>query len=229
MAASEFSQCTPCVPCCWSSHVTRQLVEHCAFRSSVPSFPRRAHVACILPPPLHPPPPPPPCCTMTPGVEALPAYVPFQPVTPSPLRQQFPGASDDALDLLARMVALDPRRRPSGGHQLCAPHHITASALSLPPCVAQRCLLQKPIGLPQPAALPANTHFLLPSGSQCCAVCVLMRLVLLAALLLCAPQLLRRCVIPTSAMRPSQHRQSASPSHRSAKTIHYRGQLAGHQ
>jgi hypothetical protein len=40
--------------------------------------------------------------------------VPFQPVSPLPLRQQFPGASDDALELLGRMVALDPNRRPSG-------------------------------------------------------------------------------------------------------------------
>jgi hypothetical protein len=47
-------------------------------------------------------------------VEALPNYVPFQPVTPLPLRQQFPGASDDALELLGRMVALDPNRRPTG-------------------------------------------------------------------------------------------------------------------
>jgi hypothetical protein len=63
-----------------------------------------------------------------PGVEALPNYVPFQPVSPLPLHQQFPGASDDALELLARMVALDPNRRTTGdmmqGHRSNALQHI---------------------------------------------------------------------------------------------------------
>lgn len=49
------------------------------------------------------------------GVESLPGYVPFQAVpSPPALRQQFPGAADDALDLLAQLVALDPNKRPSG-------------------------------------------------------------------------------------------------------------------
>lgn len=56
-----------------------------------------------------------PACAAYSGVESLPSYVPFQPVNnPPSLRQQFPGASDDALDLLASMVALDPSKRPSG-------------------------------------------------------------------------------------------------------------------
>lgn len=49
------------------------------------------------------------------GVESLPGYVPFQNVpNPPSLRQQFPGASDDALDLLGKMVSLDPNKRPTG-------------------------------------------------------------------------------------------------------------------
>lgn len=59
-------------------------------------------------------------CDAYSGVESLPSYVPFQPVNnPPSLRQQFPGASDDALDLLASMVALDPSKRPSGKTVIC--------------------------------------------------------------------------------------------------------------
>lgn len=47
------------------------------------------------------------------GLRHMPAFVEFQPVTAPPLRQLFPQAPDEALDLLARMVSLDPRRRIS--------------------------------------------------------------------------------------------------------------------
>jgi len=48
------------------------------------------------------------------GVDSLPCYVEFQVSGTVPLKQQFPGASDDALDLLAQLVALDPNKRLSG-------------------------------------------------------------------------------------------------------------------
>lgn len=64
-----------------------------------------------------------------PGVDSLPGYVPFQVVSsPPPLRQQFPGASDDALDLLARMVSLDPNRRPTAAEALAHPYFSAAPA-----------------------------------------------------------------------------------------------------
>eukprot|EP00878_Enallax_costatus_P030464 GHUV01033169.1.p1 GENE.GHUV01033169.1~~GHUV01033169.1.p1 ORF type:complete len:315 (+),score=86.77 GHUV01033169.1:287-1231(+) len=66
------------------------------------------------------------------GVENLPHYVAFQPTTPAPLRQQFPGASDDALDLLAKMVALDPNRRPTATEALQHPYFSNAPAPTPP-------------------------------------------------------------------------------------------------
>ncbi len=50
-----------------------------------------------------------------PTVQQLPNYVEFQKVAPPPLRQQFPQAGEDALDLLSLMVSLDPSKRPTGG------------------------------------------------------------------------------------------------------------------
>ncbi|WIA09012.1 hypothetical protein OEZ85_008426 [Tetradesmus obliquus] len=85
-----------------------------------------------------------------PGVEALPNYVPFQPVTPLPLRQQFPGAADDALELLARMVALDPNRRPSAAEALRHPYFSSA-----PPPTPPERLPKPPLREDNPLAGPA--------------------------------------------------------------------------
>jgi len=47
------------------------------------------------------------------GLRYMPGFVEFQPVSAPSLKSLFPGAPEEALDLLARMVALDSRRRPS--------------------------------------------------------------------------------------------------------------------
>lgn len=46
-----------------------------------------------------------------PGVKLLPNYLEFHKVSPPPLKSLFPKASEDALDLLAAMVTLNPSRR----------------------------------------------------------------------------------------------------------------------
>mmetsp|Transcript_7358 Transcript_7358/g.19680 ORF Transcript_7358/g.19680 Transcript_7358/m.19680 type:complete len:364 (+) Transcript_7358:317-1408(+) len=70
-----------------------------------------------------------------PGLSSLPAYVEFQPVTAPPLRSLFPAAvSADALDLLGKMVSLNPAHRPTAAEALShsyftsdpppTPHHL---------------------------------------------------------------------------------------------------------
>jgi len=65
-----------------------------------------------------------------PGLADLPAWVPFRPAgaPPPPLASQFPGAPADALDLLARMLSLDPARRPSAAACLAHPYFSNAPA-----------------------------------------------------------------------------------------------------
>eukprot|EP00798_Chlamydomonas_sp_ICE-L_P022420 gene22420-29532_t len=46
-----------------------------------------------------------------PGVSNLPTYLEFHPVSPPPLKTIFPKASEDALDLLSKMVVLNPANR----------------------------------------------------------------------------------------------------------------------
>ncbi|KAL6764341.1 kinase-like domain-containing protein [Haematococcus lacustris] len=53
-----------------------------------------------------------------PGVTSLPSYLEFQKVVPQPLRAQLPQAPDDALALLADLVSLDPRKRPTAQQAL---------------------------------------------------------------------------------------------------------------
>ena len=48
----------------------------------------------------------------------MPGFVEFSPIEASPLREMFRGVSDDALDLLSRLVNLDARRRISASEAL---------------------------------------------------------------------------------------------------------------
>jgi cyclin-dependent kinase 7 len=56
-----------------------------------------------------------------PGVDALPAFVPFSERAPPPLAASFPGAPPDAVDLLARLVALNPAARITAADALAHP------------------------------------------------------------------------------------------------------------
>jgi cyclin-dependent kinase 7 len=65
-----------------------------------------------------------------PGAANCPAWVPFRATgrPPAPLSAQFPGAPSDALDLLGKMLALDPARRPSARQCLAHPYFSNAPA-----------------------------------------------------------------------------------------------------
>eukprot|EP00918_Siedleckia_nematoides_P006298 GHVU01013665.1.p1 GENE.GHVU01013665.1~~GHVU01013665.1.p1 ORF type:complete len:357 (-),score=70.72 GHVU01013665.1:12-1082(-) len=65
-------------------------------------------------------------CSSWPGVEKLRAYAEFTRADPKPLREIFPEVSEDALDLLDRALALDPRRRPTAAEILAHPYFTNA-------------------------------------------------------------------------------------------------------
>jgi cyclin-dependent kinase 7 len=52
------------------------------------------------------------------GMRAMPGFVEFAPTRAPPLAELFPAAGADALDLLGRMVSIDPRRRISAADAL---------------------------------------------------------------------------------------------------------------
>ncbi|GAX76672.1 hypothetical protein CEUSTIGMA_g4118.t1 [Chlamydomonas eustigma] len=67
-----------------------------------------------------------------PGVTSLPNYLEFQKVLAPPLKNLFPKASEDALDLLSKMVALDPKKRLMA-HQVLAHRFFSTFPLPTPP------------------------------------------------------------------------------------------------
>lgn len=72
-------------------------------------------------------------------MKELPDYVPFPPQARPPLRSIFTAASDDALDLLDRMLALNPVKRISAKEAL---KHVYFKSLPHP---------TEPEKLPKPA------------------------------------------------------------------------------
>ncbi|KAK9838165.1 hypothetical protein WJX81_005984 [Elliptochloris bilobata] len=84
-----------------------------------------------------------------PGAEGLPQFVAFQPTPAPPLRANFRQANEDALDLLARLVAFDPARRPSAIEAL-AHRFFRAAPAPTPPARLPR----PPVRARNPLALP---------------------------------------------------------------------------
>jgi cyclin-dependent kinase 7 len=65
-------------------------------------------------------------------MENLPDYVPFSKTPAIPLKQMFSAASDDAIDLLSRMLKYDPNQRVTASEALQHPY-FTAAPLPTPP------------------------------------------------------------------------------------------------
>eukprot|EP00027_Filamoeba_sp_ATCC50430_P010440 CAMPEP_0168559338 /NCGR_PEP_ID=MMETSP0413-20121227/10467_1 /TAXON_ID=136452 /ORGANISM="Filamoeba nolandi, Strain NC-AS-23-1" /LENGTH=141 /DNA_ID=CAMNT_0008590553 /DNA_START=460 /DNA_END=881 /DNA_ORIENTATION=- len=57
-----------------------------------------------------------------PGMTSLPDYVPYNPCPPTPFKQLFTAASDDAIDLLSLMLKFDPNQRCTATEALKHPY-----------------------------------------------------------------------------------------------------------
>lgn len=57
-----------------------------------------------------------------PGIQNVPLFVRWNPTMPQPLEKVFPQASSDAIDLLKRMMKLDPGQRPTAAEALEHPY-----------------------------------------------------------------------------------------------------------
>ncbi|KAG2490114.1 hypothetical protein HYH03_011420 [Edaphochlamys debaryana] len=119
----------------------------------------------------------------TPGVEGnwpaardLPAFLQFTETRPLPLRQVFPAASSDALDLLGRMLVLDPLKRISSAEALRHPYFAN-NPPPTPPALLPRPMKREdaPLGAgagaagkgrerPSPAASPRSAKMPRRSG-----------------------------------------------------------------
>lgn len=65
-------------------------------------------------------------------MRSLPNYVEFEDFPATPFRQLFTAASDDALDLLSRLLVFDPRRRITA-EQALRHRYFTSDPLPVPP------------------------------------------------------------------------------------------------
>ena len=68
----------------------------------------------------------------------MPAFIKFQERDGIPLKTQFPGVETEALDLLGKMVALDPRRRITAVDALAHPY------FKVKPAPTEPAMLPKP-------------------------------------------------------------------------------------
>ncbi len=65
-------------------------------------------------------------------MESLPDYVAFTKTPAIPLKQMFSAASDDAIDLLSKMLKYDPNQRPTATEALQHPY-FSSAPLPTPP------------------------------------------------------------------------------------------------
>ncbi len=72
------------------------------------------------------------------GLQHMPAYIKFQERDGIPLKTQFPGVEAEALDLLSKMVAMDPRRRITAVDALAHPY------FKVKPAPTEPSMLPKP-------------------------------------------------------------------------------------
>jgi cyclin-dependent kinase 7 len=75
-----------------------------------------------------------------PGMESLPDYVAFTKTPAIPLKQMFSAASDDAIDLLSKMLKYDPNQRITATEALQHPYFSSAP----PPTAPNRLQLPRP-------------------------------------------------------------------------------------
>lgn len=70
--------------------------------------------------------------SMWPGMTSLPNYIEFTPSTAPPLSAIFSAASEDALDLLAKLLKFNPAERPTAAEALKHPYFSNAPAPTPP-------------------------------------------------------------------------------------------------
>jgi cyclin-dependent kinase 7 len=77
-----------------------------------------------------------------PGMASLPNYIEFTPSTPPPLSSVFSAASEDALDLLSKLLKFNPSERPSAIEALQHPYFQNAPAPTPPQELPSTALVQ---------------------------------------------------------------------------------------
>eukprot|EP00252_Welwitschia_mirabilis_P006235 TRINITY_DN1705_c0_g1_i2.p1 TRINITY_DN1705_c0_g1~~TRINITY_DN1705_c0_g1_i2.p1 ORF type:complete len:433 (-),score=92.07 TRINITY_DN1705_c0_g1_i2:379-1677(-) len=108
-----------------------------------------------------------------PDMNALPDFVEFQFVPAPPLRQLFPMASDDALDLLSKMLIFDPKQRVSAQAALEHRYFTSVPAPTRPDLLPKpsKAVQSKPVESSPPVVIsPSKARRVMvfpPVGRQC--------------------------------------------------------------